>query len=549
MGRPASFPPHRPWLGAAAVAAWALAVAAGLLRERLGEPGGVAWFGALAAGTLVLLVPGVLVAPTRGRPRAWLARRLSDFWLVAVAGMLTLHAYVLAVTGRPAWFYAGLLWEGSGRGWTGSGGLTPNLGLFVPVAGAMLGSMAVARLAVGRLRRVRLPGRAYAGAVAAAAAVSLAGASPGGGAAPGAGPGTAWERALPAMDGSGDAPPRDTVLVVMESLRADALDGETMPHAAALGRGGLTLTRHHAGANSSLLGLYGLLWGRPAAHAAEDLATAGVPPLLAAAQRAGFRTIWFCGAGHADGGSFGRLSGGFDHREAEPHDDWAQGDAWALGRVAAALAEPDRPPLFAVVFLVATHFDYPPPGAENGPFLPAAADAALLVPWTPGSAGQRAVLNRYRNAVHAADARLGRFLAGIDLATTRVAVTGDHGQALRDDGTIGHWSRLSDAQTRVPFVLAGPGVPRGEVAAPTCHADAAAVLLRAMRGLPIDPDPPRRPVLLVQSNPPGDAEDWVVLDGGGRTAWRRSGGAFERREPVPAPASGTLADALPAERR
>ena len=153
----------------------------------------------------------------------------------------------------------------------------------------------------------------------------------------------------------------------------------------------------------------------------------------------------------------------------------------------------------------------------------------LLVPWPAGSAGQHAVVNRYRNAVHAADARLGRFLAGVDLATTRVAVTGDHGQALRDDGTIGHWSRLSDAQTRVPFVVAGLGVPTGEIAATTSHADASALLLRLLTGQPIDLDPPPRPVLLVQSNPPGTTEDWVVLDGEQRTAWRRTGGTLEPR--------------------
>ena len=534
-----SFPPHRPWAGAAAAVAWVLLLCVGLFRGSLMSADGAVWLAGLAAAGLVLMVPGVLLGWTR---------RLSDFLLVSVAGMLTLHVYGLAVTGRPPWFYAGLLLEGSGRGWAGPGGVSPNLGLFVPVAAAMLASMLVARLAVGWLRGVRLPGWAYAGLVSTTLGVAAVSVWPTAAAETAAGPGTGWERSLPELPDAVDAPLHDTVLIVVESLRADALDPETMPHAASLGREGLTLTHHHAGANSSLLGLYGLLSGRPAAHAAADVAAGGVPPLLAAAQAVGFRTAWFCGAGHADGGVFGELvdAGGFDRVVARPHADWADADDWALSRLADALAEPDRPPLFAVVFLVATHFDYPPPPpppppappppppplpppSKPGSFTPAAGDAMLLVPWPAGSAGQRAVVNRYRNAVHAADARLGRFLAGVDLATTRVAVTGDHGQALRDDGTIGHWSRLSDALTRVPFVVAGLGVPGGEIAATTSHADASALLLRLLTGQSIDLDPPPRPVLLVQSNPPGPTEDWVVLDGEQRTAWRRTGGTLEPR--------------------
>ena len=524
-------PLPRPWAAAAASAAVVLAAAALLLPEGASPAG-------LAAAALVTLAPGALLAPRR-RGRGHFRGRVSDFLLVAPVGLLTLHVYFLAVTGRPSWFYLWLLRDSAAHEWAGSEGLTPNLGLFVPAGLAMAAAMCVARVGVGVLRNVCFRGSVYAGA--AAVAFALAWLQP-----PGVGPPTAgppaegWERALPVVGGAepSAAAPCDTVLVVMESLRADALHPETMPHAWALAGRGLVLAEHHAGANSSVLGMYGLLTGKPAAHAAADLAADDPRPpgLLGAAKRAGHRTEWFCGNGSTDGGAFGRLvgPGRFDRRHTRAHADWAEGDAWALGRLAEALAEPDRPPVFAVVFLVATHFDYPPPGEADRRFEPSAPDAALLVPWPEGGAGRRSVLNRYRNAAYAADARLGRFLAGVDLSTTRVAVTGDHGQSLGEDGTIGHWSRLSDAQTRVPFVLAGPGVPAGRVGVTTAHADAAALLLRVMRGLPVDPDPPPRPTLLVQSNPVGGTEDWVVLDRGARTGWRRSGGVFRLLGPVDA---------------
>lgn len=511
-----------------------LAVAGVLLRDRLAEPGGAAFFGGLAATGLALLIPGVLLAPRRpaaGRLRRGMAR-LSDFWLVAVPGLLVLHLHLLAVTGRPTWFYAWLLVDRTAHAWAGPEGLTPNLGLFLPVAASMGLAMVAVRLAVGRLRGRRLPGRVYALLLAGGAAVAL---HPAGWAsAPGGSPG-GWERALPEVTGPTGEATRDTVLIVLESLRADVLEPRTMPRASALAEGGLVLGRHHAGANSSLLGLHGLLTGRPAAHAEADLAAGVMPPLLAAARRAGYRTAWFDGGHEAAGaGGFGRLAGPafFDRHHAGANDDWAAGDAWALDRLADTLAEPNRPPVFAVVFLVATHFNYPPPPADERRFAPAAGDGGLLVPRPPTGPFRTPVVNRYRNAVHAADARLGRFLDRIDLDATRIALTGDHGQSLYDDGTIGHWSRLSDAQTRVPFFLTGPGVPAGRIDATTAHADAAALLLRVLVGAPIDLAPPERPTLLVQSNPVRGTEDWVVLEGGRRTAWLRRGDAFRLLGPI-----------------
>ena len=80
------------------------------------------------------------------------------------------------------------------------------------------------------------------------------------------------------------------------------------------------------------------------------------------------------------------------------------------------------------------------------------------------------------------DERLGSLLAGLDPSATLVVVTGDHGEALFDAGTIAHSSRLSDAQTRVPLVLTGPGIARGAGRrGPTDHADVLPTLLARVR--------------------------------------------------------------------
>jgi len=82
-----------------------------------------------------------------------------------------------------------------------------------------------------------------------------------------------------------------------------------------------------------------------------------------------------------------------------------------------------------------------------------------------------------------------------------VILTGDHGESLFDDGTLAHASRLSEIQTRVPFVLVGPGVPRGRVVdRPTTHLDVLPTLLRLLgvpsssgfSGRDLLAEPPRR---------------------------------------------------------
>ena len=49
------------------------------------------------------------------------------------------------------------------------------------------------------------------------------------------------------------------------------------------------------------------------------------------------------------------------------------------------------------------------------------------------------------------------------LDETLVIVTGDHGESIFDDGTLGHSSRYSPAQIEIPLVIAGAGVAVGAV--------------------------------------------------------------------------------------
>jgi arylsulfatase A-like enzyme len=95
---------------------------------------------------------------------------------------------------------------------------------------------------------------------------------------------------------------------------------------------------------------------------------------------------------------------------------------------------------------------------------------------------------------------------------TIVIYTGDHGLAVGQHGLMGK-QNLYEHSLRIPLVLAGPGIPRGEVSdGLVWHGDTTATI-RALAGL--DPDP--------------DAEGSPLIDGDGKVTADRGyhGAAYE----------------------
>src|SRR6185436_9909096 len=67
------------------------------------------------------------------------------------------------------------------------------------------------------------------------------------------------------------------------------------------------------------------------------------------------------------------------------------------------------------------------------------------------------------------DAQLGRLLQRLEqdgaLAHTLVLVTTDHGESLGEHGEETHGVFIYDSTLKVPWIVAGPGVPAGRVSA------------------------------------------------------------------------------------
>jgi len=150
---------------------------------------------------------------------------------------------------------------------------------------------------------------------------------------------------------------------------------------------------------------------------------------------------------------------------------------------------------------------------------------ARMATLRPGSSRAAALATAYSAAASFADAQVGRVLReGLDAhnltASTLVALCGDHGFKLGHGGSWGKHTLLR-ADTRVPLVLAGPGVRAGvEVRVPVELLDVYPTLLR-LAGLGPRGDPRAQPRLEGRPLTP-----WLSGGGGGDSAPARRGAAF-----------------------
>lgn len=515
---------------AVCVLAFGLAAALALLpgevaayARELDLPGALRGDLALAAlaKTLAALALGavpVLLLARWGSARA--ARGLGVAWTLGVVGWLLLDLAIEERTGRHLAHFARFLEDSDPLRWAGTGlDVAPLLLASALRWGAVACAAAAAAWAFGRIARLRGVlvglGAAWAGGVLAgplllasrwdparqlqAEAVlpwTLRIGPPLGGALSLDAVGTAAQRIYERHAAAGPVGPLASlpapaerphvVLVVLESLRHDVFDAEVMPNLVAFAERGTRFERHYAGSNASHFGLFALLYGRaPLDYFAEM--EAGEPPTLVERLRG-----WGYTSHHLSSAPLGwkrmeRFLGAdqFALRVDENGPIWER-DRRSLAR-ARRLLGAHAPPRLVLVYLMSTHFGYHfPPG--RAPFQPSAPPPNALDAHLREQ--PEALQNRYRNAAHSLDAILGGWLPSLDLEHTLVAITGDHGESLFDDGTLSHMGRLSEIQTRVPLVLAGPGVAAGRVVRePTSHVDVLPMLLgrlapQALVGLP-----------------------------------------------------------------
>ncbi len=265
------------------------------------------------------------------------------------------------------------------------------------------------------------------------------------------------------------APPRNVLLVTIDTMRADRLGTGVAPALDRLAATGVQFTRARTTVPLTLPAHASLLTGAlPTQHGVHDngqVLPDDVPTLATALRAAGYRTGAFVGA-YVLNRRFG-LARGFD-----TYDDRVPRDPRATERldaerpanqvVDAALAwlDADRgTPFFLWIHLYDPHAPYAAPAAVAERFAGRPYDAEVAF----------------------AGAQAGRVFDHLDAtqrrAATIVVLAGDHGEGLGDHGELTHGMLAYDSTLRVPLVIAAPGDPPRRVDTPVSLADVAPTVL------------------------------------------------------------------------
>jgi choline-sulfatase len=276
-------------------------------------------------------------------------------------------------------------------------------------------------------------------------------------------------------------PARPSVLLVtIDTLRADHVGayGHTTaatPALDGLAAHGVRFANAHAAAPLTGPSHASILTGEyPPVHGVREnvnfLVDPRHPNLAERLKAAGYATGAFIGA-YPVAAAFG-FGRGFDvfDEGLHPNPGIGQGAERPGNEVADAavawLQARDARPFLAWVHFYDPHLPYAPPP----PFR------------------ERFARDPYDGEIAFADAQLARLLAALHEAgrdeSTIVVVLSDHGEGLGEHGEATHGLLLYESTLRVPFVLAGPGVPSGRVVAERIGSVDLVPTLLALLGLP-----------------------------------------------------------------
>lgn len=278
--------------------------------------------------------------------------------------------------------------------------------------------------------------------------------------------------------GEPDAVARHLVVITIDTLRADSVGayGATAARTPALdglARDGVRFEHAWATAPITLPSHASLFTGRyPPAHGARHngmMLNTAIPTLAETLSAAGFDTAAFVSAFPLDK-RFGLARGFALYDDQLPRTDQGlvlnerPGSA-TVDRALAWLRSRGESRLFLWVHLFEPH-----------------------APYGNSSAGG-SLAERYASEVTAADAEVGRLLAGLGdrAAETLVIAAADHGEAFGEHGEQGHSIFVYDTTLRVPLLLRGPGVPRGVVAPDEVSLADVVPTVTALLGLPPGP--------------------------------------------------------------
>ncbi len=231
---------------------------------------------------------------------------------------------------------------------------------------------------------------------------------------------------------------RNILFIIADSIRATDIQADTgvAPNIAALSEKGQLSLSHYAASNCTHFSMYSMFTG--------NLPT-GYEAARRAATPVGLMS-WLKGAGYSLSSAEALSLDWYDlstllftpaTRNIAHGGTAATRDSFVTETTIRILEEAGEKPFFHLAYYNGAHFPY----GDNDPL--------------PGLAG--GTPESYRAAVRATDAEIGKLLDSVARREddTLVIVTSDHGEAVFENGIVGHASELTDEQMIVPFGVMG----------------------------------------------------------------------------------------------
>jgi hypothetical protein len=261
----------------------------------------------------------------------------------------------------------------------------------------------------------------------------------------------------------------DIFFIVIDSLRADAVNPRVAPALSAFRSAAWSAERTYSASYGSELSWYSILHSRHAFRWKQEPDDGRGAYPLRLLRRLGYRVEVRLGGDSTWMGMGSRLYGTnrdladtfFDSNTEEmlAHRPYEERDRLLTGDLIRALGQPPRGSHVYIQELLSTHWEYHWPADHTGPF----PDFAPTVDFTRlnySTEDVQLVRHRYLNAVSWADHLFGRIVEALKdkgrYDDSLIIVTGDHGEDLYEEGRWAHGSYLCRHQTEVPLLIKWP---------------------------------------------------------------------------------------------
>ncbi|MFI5362440.1 MAG: sulfatase [Elusimicrobiota bacterium] len=258
---------------------------------------------------------------------------------------------------------------------------------------------------------------------------------------------------------------RTVILIVLESVREDAVTAETAPNLFKFRAENVSFRDAYSNGNATVLSWYAILTSHYPFHliramAQPDWAGAATFSIL---RNAGFENFVFSSGlsyfgyrriAFGTGGRLAQIQDSSDEALSIPEKD-RQAERGLLAAVASNERAGGK---FYVLFLDSTHAPYTWPADLKAKFSPYALGLS-----GPGLVAR--LRNRYRNALAYDDSLFGDLIDQLKARglyrDAAIVVVSDHGQEFMEHGGLFHGATLYNDQVRVPIFLKIPGVAPG----------------------------------------------------------------------------------------